>query len=60
MKRFDYWEKVFTILAFLSALSSAIINYSTGKNYFWQLQVLLWIIIAFIKQKTIEETENKK
>lgn len=61
MKNINYWEKIFTIIAFLSALSSAIVNYTTtGKNYFWQIMVIVWILIAFMKQRTIEEIDNKK
>jgi len=61
MKNINFWEKVSTILAFLSALASAIINYTTtGENYFWQLMVIVWVLIAFMKQRTIEEIEDKK
>ena len=61
MKNINFWEKVFTVLGFISALSSAIINYTTtGKNYFWQIMVIVWITIAFMKQRTIEEIDNKK
>lgn len=61
MKNINFWEKVFTIIGFLSALGSAIINYvTTNEHYFWQLMVMVWISIAFIKQKTIEEIEDKQ
>jgi len=61
MKNINFWEKVSTIFAFLSALASAIINYTTtGENYFWQLMVIVWVLIAFMKQRTIEEIEDKK
>lgn len=61
MKNINFWEKVFTILAFISAVGSAILNYATtGKNYYWQLMVVVWIGIAYIKQKTIEQNEDKK
>ena len=61
MKNINFWEKVFTVLAFISALSSSIINYTTtGENYFWQIMVIIWVLIAFMKQRIIEEIENKK
>jgi hypothetical protein len=61
MKNINFWEKFSTFLAFLSALASAITNYSTtGKNYFWQLMVIVWVLIAFMKQRTIEEMDDKK
>ena len=61
MKNINFWENIFTILAFLSALGSAIINYTTtGENYTWQIIVIVWVLIAFIKQRTIDEIEKKK
>jgi hypothetical protein len=61
MKNINFWEKIFTVFGFLSALSSAIIHYTTeGKNYFWQIMVIVWILIAFMKQRTIEEIEDKE
>ena len=61
MKNINFWETLSTFFAFISALGSAIINYTTtGENYFWQLMVIVWVLIAFMKQRTIEEIENKK
>jgi hypothetical protein len=61
MKKLNFWENLSTLLAFVSALASSIINYTTtGENYFWQLVVIIWILIAYMKQRTIEKIEDKE
>ena len=42
-------EKIFMIIAFLSALSSFIIALYINTSWLWQIMTMMWVIIAYFK-----------
>jgi hypothetical protein len=48
------------ILGFMTAFASVILNITNNKPYEWQLACLAWIMIAYLKQLTIEGYEDEQ
>ena len=47
------------LVAFLMAGASAMMWYGYGFNtWFWQIIVMIWIVIAYIKQKQIDKLKK--
>jgi hypothetical protein len=54
-------ERLFMVLAFISAAYSFLINLNNGYQQFtWQLCVMMWITIAYLKMKMLEDQEKDK
>jgi hypothetical protein len=51
-------ENIFMIIATVGALLSMIACIYTGQSWTWQLSTILWIFVAYMKQKTITRQEN--
>lgn len=51
-------EKFFMLLGFVSSISSMGIAIYTKTPWIWQFTTSLWIIVAYIKTKTIETIEK--
>jgi hypothetical protein len=48
------------ILGIMTGTISAIISYSKGESYLWQLACVAWIFVAMMKQITIDNFEDDK
>ena len=54
-------DKLLMTAGFLSAGVSALINIKNGPNaWFWQIMCMVWILICFLKQMSIENLEDKE
>lgn len=51
-------EKIFMSVAFISALLSMIICIYTGKSWTWQMATIMWVFVAYLKEKLIERYRN--
>jgi len=46
-------EKIFMLVAFISALASMISSIYLGLSWSWQFATIMWILVAFMKEKLI-------
>jgi hypothetical protein len=54
-------ERLFMALAFISAAFSFLINIDNGYQQFsWQLCVMMWVAIAYLKMRMSEDQEKDK
>jgi hypothetical protein len=60
MKNYRIFDKLFMVLGFISAGISGMIDYSKGDPYMWQIACMTWIVIAYIKQLSIESLEDEE
>jgi hypothetical protein len=60
MKIWKILDRVFMILGFMTAFASVILSINNNKPYEWQLACLAWIMIAYLKQLTIEGYEDEQ
>jgi hypothetical protein len=60
MNFFRFIDKLFMILGIMTGTISAIISYSKGESYLWQLACVAWIFVAMMKQITIDNFEDDK
>ena len=51
-------EKVFMLIAFLSAVVSMMLSIKSGEAFGWQAITLMWILIAYFKTKLLDRYEN--
>jgi hypothetical protein len=51
-------EKIFMSVAFISALLSMVISIYTGTSWTWQMATIMWIFVAYIKERLIERYKN--
>jgi hypothetical protein len=52
-------ERIFMGISFISATISFLLNLHEGfTSYSWQLCVMIWVSISYLKQKMIEDHEN--
>lgn len=51
-------EKIFMLLAFIGALTSMIISMYSGTSWTWQMATIMWIFVAYLKQKLIQRYQN--
>lgn len=59
MDKFSKIEKILMILTFVSATFSFLLNVQNGfTSYSWQLCVLMWVSISYIKQRMIDDCED--
>jgi hypothetical protein len=60
----DKWrmvERTFMGISFISATISFLLNLHEGfTSYSWQLCVMMWVSISYLKQKMIEDHEDNK
>ena len=51
----NFIEKLTMVMVFVLAGLSAIMWYGEGfHNWFWQLVVMAWVVVAYLKQKQID------
>ena len=61
MNKFQIIERLFMVLAFISAAFSFLINIDNGYQQFsWQLCVMMWVAIAYLKMRMSEDQEKDK
>ena len=61
MNKFQIIERLFMVLAFISAAFSFFININKGYEQFtWQLCVMMWVVIAYLKMRMSEDQEKDK
>ena len=54
-------ERTFMGISFISATISFLLNLHEGfTSYSWQLCVMMWVSISYLKQKMIEDHEDNK
>ena len=51
-------EKIFMLVAFVSATVSMIISMHLGTSWTWQMATIMWIFVAFLKEKLIERYQR--
>lgn len=52
-------EKVLMAFTIILCLSSALVNYTLGQSWIWQIVAMVWIANTWMKQNEINELENK-
>jgi len=51
-------EKIFMLVALISALLSMIISLYSGTSWSWQMATIMWIFVAYIKERLIQRYQN--
>lgn len=51
-------EKIFMLVAFLTALISMVSSIQSGTSWSWQLTTIMWIFVAFLKERLIERYQR--
>jgi hypothetical protein len=51
-------EKICMLIAFVSAFGSMIVSMYTGNSWSWQLATIMWVFVAYLKQKLIQRYQN--
>jgi len=60
MKLSRLFDKLFMFLGFFAAGISAALSFMEDKPFIWQLGCMAWIVVAFLKQLTIESYEEEE
>jgi hypothetical protein len=59
MDKFRIFERYFMAITFISATISFLINLNEGfLSYSWQMCVMMWVAISYMKQRMIEDYED--
>jgi hypothetical protein len=59
MDKFKTFEKIFMGVTFVCATISFLLNFKNGfTSYSWQLSVMMWVSISYLKQRMIDDCEN--
>jgi hypothetical protein len=56
---YKVFEKLLMAFLIVLCLSSAMVSYSLGQSWIWQIVSIVWIANAWMKQNEINELENK-
>lgn len=51
-------ERIFMLVAFLTALISMLSSIQSGTSWSWQLTTIMWIFVAFLKERLIERYQR--
>lgn len=60
MDKFNMFERIFMGVTFVCAAISFLLNFKNGfPSYSWQLCVMMWVSISYVKQKMIEDCDDE-
>lgn len=60
MDKFNTFERIFMGVTFVCATISFLLNLKNGfPSYSWQLCVMMWVSISYLKQRMIEDCEDE-